>query len=834
MPTGPRLATRAGCALVLCLTLVGCGGDTALGPADVTGGVADVSAPADGARDSAGDTHMVQDARAEETLGGDPSDGAGEVGPSGPDASFVHVVPAEAVVSAAAGYEMDEATLYRTTTQLPDLDVRAIAVVESWPDDLWVGTSSGLLRYVVGEDRFEAIEEAAEPVIDIGTRLPATGRLAVLRKDSLLFWEDQPVGAYAMPLAEAVWTSLAVDPTGDVWLGGSLGLWLDGNLAPATEQAQEPVLDVAAADDGGIYVLTGAGVWRIGQGTQWEGQGRAIAAAPGGGALWIATPSGATRLDVASGEAMDLEAAPGALAYDDSLSVGVSGHRVVIGHAIGATALELGPDRSVERSDYYTRSTRWFAGESASVQAIAVHPFNPDTYWLGTATGLTRIDWVDRTLTDMADLHEEDLADHFWRLDGFVGSNAGLDDAWEPTSWHVTDFDNDGLWTQMQVGAWCYAFAATGEEIYYQRARQAMDQMFLLVDLPASDFEAAGLGRGFVARSFVRDDEGSVYDSKLTQSNWHPVQWEGHEYRWKDDTSSDELAGHFFGYPLFYDLCARSDHEREAVAEHAAAIARYVVEGGYTLRDLDGEPTTHGHWNPERLAVAADGFDECTAPLEICGEAYFGGGWLNSLEIMGHLLATWHMTGDPYFYAAYDTLVTEHQYDVVAMPHEQTVTITSPQFMNHSDHELAMLAYHTLIRYEPDDARRQLWIESLLFMHEHELVERNPLWAAFVSLAAGADPAELEPAIQSLREMPPDRRNHPVDNSHRKDATPWPDDRFDDPQFQEVFPYDEIRTVWWNGNLHVADHGGNIQSVSGPMAWLLPYWALRYGGAISE
>jgi hypothetical protein len=134
----------------------------------------------------------------------------------------------------------------------------------------------------------------------------------------------------------------------------------------------------------------------------------------------------------------------------------------------------------------------------------------------------------------------------------------------------------------------------------------------------------------------------------------------------------------------------------------------------------------------------------------------------------------------------------------------------------------------------PNDDRRQQWIDGLLFFYEWEKVERNPLWAAYVALLAGFEHTQMEAALQSLREMPSDRREWPVDNSHRKDAGAWPDDRHGDAQFDQVFAYDEIRTVWWNGNLHIKTSGGNPKVVSGPLAWLLPYWALRHAGVIGE
>lgn len=213
---------------------------------------------------------------------------------------------------------------------------------------------------------------------------------------------------------------------------------------------------------------------------------------------------------------------------------------------------------------------------------------------------------------------------------------------------------------------------------------------------------------------------------------------------------------------------------------------------------------------------------------------YGGGGWLNTLQIMGHLLAAWHMTGNDDFYRAYDWLITEHRYDIVATFGENVKTVTLRSIQNHSDHELAFLAYHTLLRYEPNPERRDLWLQGMLEVYEWEIKERNPMWAAIVASAV-RDEHHLEDAIRSLQEIPLDVREWPYDHSHRKDYVKDSAlDRFGDEQLTEVPPYDEIRTVWWNGNLYEMVKNGDGTEEQGPMFWLLPYWQLRHLGVITN
>jgi hypothetical protein len=396
----------------------------------------------------------------------------------------------------------------------------------------------------------------------------------------------------------------------------------------------------------------------------------------------------------------------------------------------------------------------------------------------------------------------------------------------------------------MMVGVWCYAYALTKNEEFYNNARMAMNNMFLLVDVPAVAFEKTSLGRGFIARSLVRSDEGAIYDNKVKAAEkiggkdilrWNPVSYNGRDYLYKGDTSSDETTGHFFGFPIYYDLCAKTPAEKAEVAEHAAAVADYIRRNGFRLLDLDGTQTTFGHWQPDQTGVAWNGIDDCILkghPIELCMESGHGGGWLNSLEILGMMLSAWHMTGDTKFYDAYDTLITKYHYDKLAMANEETYTITSPRLANHSDHELAMLAYTTLIRYEPNDARRANWLQSHKFLYDYERFERNPWWLAVYALSGGGDDADAEAGVRTLREMPDDRREWRFDNAHRKDAIPIGNGRGGDPEFDRAFPYDELWAMWWNGNPAQIADGGSGSGWQAPTAWLLPYYMNLWAGTI--
>lgn len=510
-----------------------------------------------------------------------------------------------------------------------------------------------------------------------------------------------------------------------------------------------------------------------------------------------------------------------ALPNGDLRAVAEAGGVVFTGHGIGATAM------SKERKDHY-HSLRWLPGEEVTAVAIA----EDGTRFAGTHAGLSRITLETRTLADKVAVYDPELP-LYWRMDGIVSDEVFYADPWDlSASPGHGDFDNDGLWTEMQIGAWCLAYAETKDESYYEAARKAMDAMFLFFDVPAASFTAKGMKAGFITRSLVRDDEGALFEEKASQSNWHLQEYGGRSYYWKDDTSSDEYAGHYFGIPLFHDLCAKTDEERKAISDRIASSTSYLVDNGYQLIDLDGKPTKFGRWDD--LATAVDGdLGACLgAGLPNCASSYGGGGWLNSLEILGHLLAAWHITGDDKFYLEYERLAIDERYgDMVPMT-DHTFTVTSRNQQNHSDHELASVAYFTLLRYEPNADRREKWVKSILDFYDWEKLERNALEIGVIA-SATADGADFADAARTLQEWPFDRRDWAYDNAHRLDVeVDKSKDRFDNAQFTTVLPYDEMRSLKWNGNPYAVAGGGSGQSVQGPWPFLLPYWMLRHAKAI--
>jgi len=742
----------------------------------------------------------------------------GEDTPAGPDHTQFFETKAHTAKHTDAQFMFEVPTLFRTTDVLSELDARALRFVGG---KLHVGTSSSVQVFDKDLQKFAPLAGAQGIAVvdlaELGDRLVVAGEREV-----------RVLGAPGAQSATFMARVTSVDVgDGAMWIGTLGGLWrwqLPGMPVKVVDQVE--VRDVAVLD-GIVNAASAAGVVRYSISTSTTvapyrapadlADDDVSALAVSFGTLIVGSRTGISSLS--GGPPMITRAGPGGLPTGDVTAIATSADLVLLGHAVGATAI------GAAKTDHY-HSRRWIPAERVTAVAIG----EQGARWIATSAGVARIAFSATTLADRAKRFEDLITLRHWRMDGFVDDDTNLDDANKPLEGFLhDDKDNDGLWTQMQIGPWCMAYARTKDEQYYQRARKALDTMFMLIDLPAITFEGMGKKRGYIARSLVREDEGEVYESKKTNPQWIPVEYQGKKYFWKSDTSSDEYAGHFYGYPLFYDLCAKDEAEKKEISDRMRQVADYLIDGGYLLLDLDGLGTTHGHWKDEAAAIIAP--NDCAErfPIELCLSSLGGGGWLNGMEILGHLLSTWHMTGDQKYYDAYEDLYTRQRYGDMIPLRDSTVTVTDPAIANHSDHELALLAYSTLLRYEPNADRRERLKKSIVDFQKYETRERNPWSVSVVSSGVAlTDQAEVDAAIQTLREWPEDWRSWSVDNAHRKDAGDWPLDRHGRAQFDVVFPYDEIKTMKWNTNPYSVTGGGSGKSALAPTPWLIAYHTLRY------
>ena len=104
---------------------------------------------------------------------------------------------------------------------------------------------------------------------------------------------------------------------------------------------------------------------------------------------------------------------------------------------------------------------------------------------------------------------------------------------------------------------------------------------------------------GFPARSFIKP--GVDISRPTANGTTRPTR----QWRWKGDTSSDEIVGHYFVYPIYYDLVA-DDDEKPALRGGVERITNHILDHNYQLVDVDGKPTRWGWWAPDLIWNDAD------------------------------------------------------------------------------------------------------------------------------------------------------------------------------------------------------------------------------------
>lgn len=458
--------------------------------------------------------------------------------------------------------------------------------------------------------------------------------------------------------------------------------------------------------------------------------------------------------------------------------------------------LWLGTANGAIRKDkkwHYYNGKRWLPDNKVN----DILRIDKNTVWIATAKGISEIKNLDYSFENKAAYFEKRLNQR--HLHHNLVSDCRFTSPGDTASWSCHTNDNDGLWTSIYLAAESFRYATTGEKEAYDNAVRtflAMEKLQTVNPIP-----------GFVARSYV-----SIEESTGEGGEWH-VSADG-KWKWKGDTSSDEIVGHMFAYPIFYELVAKGEM-KERVKSVVQKLMDHIVDNGFHLMDLDGKPTRWGVWSPDSLNGS--------------NEWWYEKG-INSLQILSFLESASFVTGDPKFEKAYQTLIKEHHYDQNMLVQK----MYTPFEINHSDDELSFLPYYCLMRYSKDKELRKTYEKSLLRSWKAEQNDRIPIWNIISSAGLGTD-CDMKVAVTELQEYPLDIILWGVQNSHRWDLRKNPlTDRFGKPQATTSIPVDERGITKWNSNTYIFDYGGNGTSEDDGAAWLLPYWMGRYHGLIVE
>ena len=590
---------------------------------------------------------------------------------------------------------------------------------------------------------------------------------------------------------------------------GATGLRLDAQGAPVLVRDPKPVMEngetvnAEAETAGSVWRGTDKGLYRKKPGGGWEkhesygvdgppaSKIKALAADSAGN-LWVGTPAGLGVLSpdgawriIRGGDGLPVEQIT-ALAADGKGGLWIGTPAGAIYHAPNAA----------DRKWFYRAGPRYLPGDD--VRAAAVTP-DGDTAWFLTDAGLGRIDTVTTTLLEKAQSIEKRLNERH-RRGGMVAA-ALLDDAHNPGAHEIHDNDNDGLWTAYHVAAMSLAFAATGDEAARASAREGMHALYLLQNV-------SGIP-GLVARSVVTPEVG-----KTKSEQWRPSP-DGKWY-WKSDTSSDEIDGHYLAFYAYYEHVARHDPaEKSLIEKQVRALTDHLTDNGYQLIDWDGKRTTWGFWDPKSLNHSPSDYIEAG---------------LNSLQILSFLKTAHHVTGDKKYEDHYRSLILEHHYlDNILMTKK-----SFPDENNHSDDQLGYVAWYPILQLEKDTKIRRALVSGVRRHYEIVRPEHSSFFA-FVTATAAPGIVDILGAVENLRQIPEDRRDWRMVNSHRADVTfAEHPERFGKPVLTRVLPADERAFMKWNHDPYLPDGGGDGRVEDDGAAWLLPYWMGRHHGFIAE
>ncbi|MCF6284768.1 MAG: hypothetical protein L3K26_06235 [Candidatus Hydrogenedentes bacterium] len=511
--------------------------------------------------------------------------------------------------------------------------------------------------------------------------------------------------------------------------------------------------------------------------------------------LWVATPAGLSSRD-SDGNWVGIRGSQG-LPWEELTAIAIDAKdRIWLGSTRGV--IQYRP-YAEGRQWYYRAGERYLPNDNVS---LVVNMNDIEIVQVETEAGWVEISEESRTLHSKAEHMLAELLKRKMRLG--MPSPPSYDDAYKQVNPSYGPQPSDGLWTSYHIASMSMAYALTGEERYKEAAKESMEAMYLLQNV-------TGL-KGLVARTVVTADDPYVEKAK-TQDNWHETA--DKKYWWRDDVSSDQIDGHYFAFYTYYEHIAQHDQaEKARLIAQIRQVTDYIVDNNYQIIDLDGEKTMWGWFNPE----------------ELNGEHihYLESG-IYSLMMLSFLKTAHYITEDDSYQDHYLKLIQEHHYlDNLLLQKKLW-----PDEMNHSDDQLSAICFYPYLQIEHDPVIRDAVHRAL---RRHALIERDERNSLMAMVYASVDPedADVEGAIQTLREMPQDRRSWNQDNGHRADVVfdPRPSVRGND-VLLEILPADERLFERWNQDPYKADNGGDGRSDGAGVDYMLAYWLGRYHGVIA-
>jgi len=455
-------------------------------------------------------------------------------------------------------------------------------------------------------------------------------------------------------------------------------------------------------------------------------------------------------------------------------------------------------------------SKRWLMANE--VRDIA---FDKDgNAWIATANGVSAIKKTKMTLANKSDYFYKQLIPRHVR-DPWIVARFKLTIPGDTTSIVPDDDDNDGEYTSMYLAMESFRYAVTKDPQAKERAKKAFDFLQFLREvteidgffartvIPVSWEKSHDMSRTFtpqdLAEELINDPR-----QKPIENNWH-LSKDG-KWKWKGDTSSDELCGHLFGYYSYYTLVA-DDKEKERIAIHFSKIMDHLIRNDFNLTGVDGKHTKWGVWSPKSL-----NHDPEWAPERA----------LNSLELLSFLKFTYHITKNEKYQKEYLKLIDEEGY----LENAKMLHNTNPAWETYFDIYMSLYIYPPLLKYEKDPKLKKEYENHIDQWFRKHKKTKSPLLNFTYNYLRGGDD-ELKNSIFFLKDAPLDLVDWRIDNGKREDLKIVRKPILEVLQVDQLRPPSEYRTIRWDRNPYHAI-SGNPGQERDPVYWLLPYWMGRH------
>ena len=508
---------------------------------------------------------------------------------------------------------------------------------------------------------------------------------------------------------------------------------------------------------------------------------------------------------------------------------------------------EIGAFRVEENVFYYRANRRWLPDNH--VNAIAVD--TDGTAWIATKNGIAQIVSKEMTYPEKAAYFTKQVEERHNRM-GFICQNQ-LTEQFNINTSELAISDNDGQYTAMYGAAQAFRYAITKDPEARELANRSFYALKWLVDITHEP--------GFPARVIipvdwhepVNEQYSREYNSRHQKNDpfWKdifprfPLSEDGN-YRWKCDTSSDELAGHYFYYGIYHDLIAKTKEEKDAVKQVVADVTDHLIKHGFKLVDYDGKPTRWGSFDPD----------------------YFNSIWgwdqrgLNAMMMLSFLNVASHVTGDPKYDEVAEMLREKENYDIYAMHAKE---FFPPENAVPWDNNLGLMSLYGLINYEKNPERQIMYRIALENAWLHISKQKNAFWDGLYGAMAGfftqkVDEGFFKPQelftenplfakasidryykssldnrymTETLQRIPLDLIGYDMDNTHRLDIQldPTPGQTTDMGWGIDTYalPIDERGHVRLDRDAFVLhDNEGNGYAEHEGTFYLLPYYLATY------